>query len=254
MGWASMGKSSRRNSEGSTSNYQRVRRGGNAGAFDKNQNNLDAGAATRFKQTIDDPSVGDRFGFLTVLGTEIRKQGACRHRLVHVQCDCGAAPHVVFLYNLAKGASTRCNVCAKKASGFWRKDFFKYADACPDDAHRRRLLNRLSACKNRCHNPKAKGYSNYGGRGIALYEPWHTDKAAFLRYVLTLDGWDKPHLELDRIDVNKGYEPGNLRFVTRQANSANKRKVQEMQRYIIELEARIRHLEQRPAQSIHDSE
>lgn len=252
MGRPSMGDTSGRNQQRPAENYQRVRRGSDAGSFDKNQRNLGAGAATRFKQTHPDPSVGDRFGQLTVLGSEIRKQGACSQRLVLVQCSCGAAPHTVLLYNLIKGASTRCNTCAKKASGYWRKDFFKYADACPDDEHRRRLLNRLSACKNRCHNPKDRGYSNYGGRGIALYEPWRSDKAAFLRYVLTLDGWDQPNLELDRIDVNKGYEPGNLRFITKQANQANRRKVQEMQRYILELEARVRHLEQRFSQSIHD--
>ena len=247
-----MGGASRGNQQGSSTDYQRVRNRGNAGSFNQNKHNLDAGASTRFKQTVVDPSIGDRFGQLTVLGTEIRIQGACRQRVVQVQCDCGAAPHGVYIHNLFKGASTRCPVCAKKASSFWRKDFFKYADACPDDSHRRRLLNRLSACKNRCHNPKDKGYPNYGGRGIHLFEPWRTDKAAFLRYVLTLSGWDQPRLELDRVDVNKGYEPNNLRFISKQENCNNKRSVQEMQRYILELEARIRHLEQRPPQQVHN--
>jgi hypothetical protein len=151
----------------------------------------------------------------------------------------------VQLYNLLKGASTRCNTCAKKASGYWRKDYFKYAEACPDDAHRRRLLNRLSACKNRCHNSKDRGYPNYGGRGIRVYEPWLSDKAAFLRYVLTLDGWDQPRLDMDRVDVNKGYEPGNLRFVTRKQNSNNKRQMRDLEQRIAELEARLRHSERR---------
>jgi hypothetical protein len=148
---------------------------------------------------------------------------------------------VVQLYNLLKGSSTRCNACAKKAAGYWRKDFFKYAAACPDDAHRRRLLNRLSACKNRCHNPKDKNYPNYGARGIALHEPWRTDKASFLSYVTKLEGWDQPRLDLDRIDVNKGYEPGNLRFVSRRENSLNKRTVRSLEARIAELEARLRH-------------
>lgn len=247
-----MGGASGSDFKGASPDYQRVRRGSNAGAFDKNPANLGAGGATRFKQTIADPSIGSRFGELTVLGTEIHKQGACRMRLVRVQCSCGVGPHFVYLYNLLKGASTRCPACAKKATGFYRKDYFKYADACPDDEHRRRLLNRLSACKTRCHNPKDSAYANYGGRGITLYEPWRVDKAAFLRYVLTLDGWDQPRLELDRINVDKGYEPDNLRFITHKENTQNKRSVQEMQRRILALEARIRHLEQRPKESIHD--
>lgn len=247
-----MGDASGSDFKGASPDYQRVRHGSNAGTFDKNPANLASGEATRFKQTIVDPSIGSRFGQLTLLGVQIRKHGASRQRMAHVQCDCGAAPHFVYIYNLLKGASTRCPTCAKAASGYWRKDFFKYADACPDDAHRRRLLNRLSACKNRCHNPKDSSYANYGGRGITLYEPWCVDKAAFLRYVLTLDGWDQPYLELDRINVDKGYEPDNLRFVTRKENVRNRRCVQEMQQRIIELEARIRHLEQRPKESIHD--
>ena len=187
------------------------------------------------------PSAGDRFGELTVLGVERVQYGACASDRVRVQCSSGAAPHLVSDYTLRKGSSTRCNACAKKASGYWRKDFFQYADACPDDAHRRRLLSRLSACKNRCHNPKDSAFANYGGRGISLYAPWLADKAAFLRYVLTLDGWDQPRLELDRIDVDGDYAPGNLRFATRKQNNGNKRSVRKMQQRILDLEARLRH-------------
>ncbi len=249
-----MGDASRSDRQGSSTDYRRVRRVRDGGPSVSGKTRMERREDGTYVKRHPDPSVGDRFGELIVLGNEIVRHGVCNIRAVKVQCSCGAEPHFVQLYNLLKGASTRCNVCAKKSAGFWRKDFYKYADACPDDDHRRRLLNRLSACKNRCHNPKDRGYPNYGGRGIHLHAPWRTDKAAFLRYVVTLDGWDQPHLELDRIDVNKGYEPGNLRFVTRQINQANQRKVQDMQRYIIELEARVRHLEQRLAQSVHSAE
>jgi hypothetical protein len=56
---------------------------------------------------------------------------------------------------------------------------------------------------------------------------------------MTLDGWDKPELDLDRIDVNKGYEPDNLRFVTRAENQRNRRSVQDMQKLIDELKAEV---------------
>ena len=76
-----------------------------------------------------------------------------------------------------------------------------------------------------------------------MYEPWREDRRAFLKYLVTLEGWDVPVLEIDRIDVNKGYEPDNLRFVTRAKNLDNKRKVRTMQQRIIDLETRVRHLE-----------
>ena len=71
---------------------------------------------------------------------------------------------------------------------------------------------------------------------------------------MSLDGWDQPRLELDRIDVNKGYEPGNLRFISKRDNCNNKRSVQQMQRYIIELEARLRYCVCGAAKSLHGDE
>ena len=59
---------------------------------------------------------------------------------------------------------------------------------------------------------------------------------------MTLDGWDKPKLELDRIDVNKGYEPDNLRFVTRSENQRNRRSMQAMQKLVDELRAEVAEL------------
>jgi hypothetical protein len=50
---------------------------------------------------------------------------------------------------------------------------------------------------------------------------------------------------MDRINVDGHYEPGNIRFVSRSDNLRNKRK-------IADLEARIRYLEQRLAEQVHD--
>ncbi len=130
--------------------------------------------------------------------------------------------------------------------------YFKYADACPDDEHRRRLLGRLAACKTRCHVPTARQYKDYGARGIHVYEPWRSDKRAFLAYIVTLEGWDNPALDLDRIDNDRGYEPGNLRFISRGENSRNKRQIWKMQKRIDELEARIRSCKCGAAAPLHD--
>lgn len=247
-----MGDASRRGSARCKTDCQCGRHKRNAGSFVSDSEQVGRGGATRFKRRIPVPGIGDRFGQLTIVGYEYGAAGGISY--AKAQCSCGAAPHRVSIYNLRKGASTRCNVCAKKASGYWIKNFHKYADVCPDDAHRRRLLNRLSACKNRCHNPKDSGFAHYGGRGVYLYEPWRSDKAAFLNYVMSLEGWDQPRLELDRIDVNKGYEPGNLRFVTRRINAGNKRSVKQMQARILELEARLRHCTCGTAKSVHGAE
>jgi hypothetical protein len=66
--------------------------------------------------------------------------------------------------------------------------YFGYESILPDLYHRRRLLNRISACINRCRNPNDAAYKNYGGRGISVHPPWVADRKEYLRYLITLPG------------------------------------------------------------------
>lgn len=77
---------------------------------------------------------------------------------------------------------------------------------------------------SRCNNPVDCAYENYGGRGIQNLFP---SMYAFFLYVINelhittfsqIDG-----LEIDRIDTNSHYMPGNIRFVTRKVNQNNRR-------------------------------
>jgi hypothetical protein len=115
----------------------------------------------------------------------------------------------------------------------------------PDDGHRCRLLNRLASQIGRCHNPKDKMYKHYGMRGIRVCDQWRQDRRAFLKYVQTLPGWQDPSLDIDRIDNNGNYEPGNIRFSTKSENTSNRRRVED-------LEARIRHFERWTETPIYD--
>lgn len=189
--------------------------------------------------------IGDRVGTLTITGFVLGAHKGTR--AIMMKCDCGADEHLVTsLGNLRSGRTTRCKACAQKTASKWKKEYHRYEAICSDQKHRTRLLNRISACIQRCHNPNAKQFHDYGGRGIQVYEPWRAangpgnrcpGREDFLAYLLTLDGWDNPDLDLDRIDVNKGYEPGNLRFITRSENAFNKRKIGALQQRVRELEA-----------------
>lgn len=203
---------------------------------------LATGATSGARRKRDLPGIGARFGELTVTGYRLGERGGVTG--IEVQCSCGANPHFASLYNLIAGRTTRCNPCAKKQTYYWHKRYKSYADVVEDESHRARLLNRISSCLARCHNPRNKQFHHYGGRGIHVYEPWRTDRRAFLRYLLTLPGWDTPEFELDRADVNRGYEPGNLRFVSRSENMSNRRKVTLMQAEIAALRSRVAELEQ----------
>jgi hypothetical protein len=147
----------------------------------------------------------------------------------------------VYRSNIKRGFSTRCGKCARKKGIETRYEQKGYYAACPDNTHRDRLLDRISAIIVRCTNPRSQTYPDYGGRGITVHPEWIADRVAFLAYLVTLPGWDQPELQLDRRDNNGGYAPGNLRFTTRSENMANKRRI--TAREVVELRRRITALE-----------
>ncbi len=75
----------------------------------------------------------------------------------------------------------------------------------------------------RCENPRHPQYRDYGGRGITVFPAWH-DPAVYVRYVEQVLGpRPAPGYTIDRIDNDRGYEPGNLRWATRSEQNANQR-------------------------------
>jgi hypothetical protein len=83
--------------------------------------------------------------------------------------------------------------------------------------------------KQRCYNKNNPDFIHYGSRGIALYDKWIDDFQKFFDYLEQLPETRKQFelrtgevATLDRIDVNKNYEPNNLRWATRTEQSRNR--------------------------------
>jgi hypothetical protein len=153
------------------------------------------------------PRVGARFGTLLVLdggvGVVSRTQ---------VRCECGRVSSRPTATLRRGGAPCRC-----------RRRVSPYEGVIADQAVRLLWLHRYTGIISRCYDTGHRAYPNYGGRGIRIYRGWRRDRAAFLRYAVTLVGWDNLALDLDRIDNDRGYAPGNLRLCSRSENSRNRR-------------------------------
>lgn len=84
---------------------------------------------------------------------------------------------------------------------------------------RSRVYRIWCAMIQRCKNPKLPHYGRYGGRGIAVCERWANSFEAFLEDMgMPPSGTH----QIDREDNDRGYEPGNCRWVTPTEQARNK--------------------------------
>lgn len=151
--------------------------------------------------------LGKKYGHLTVIEPYGKRINI---PLLKCVCDCGKE-HIVTKYNLLNGAVLSCG-CPQFHSKF------KHGHASNKPT---RLYRIISSMNSRCYCKTHASYPNYGGRGIVICDEWRNNRAAFIEWALT-HGYDD-HLEIDRIDNNKGYSPDNCRFVTPLRNKRNTR-------------------------------
>lgn len=84
--------------------------------------------------------------------------------------------------------------------------------------HKHPSYKSWDAMIQRCTNPKNPRFKDYGGRGITVCLEWR-DFREFYRSM----GARPKGTSIDRIDPNKGYEPGNCRWATAKEQMRNRR-------------------------------
>lgn len=151
---------------------------------------------------------GKTFGRLTV----IERAESDRNGLTQWRCRCSCGSVIVTRsQDLRRGASKSCG-CRTREVTADRNLRHGMAGTRPY-----RIWKNM---KTRCFNPRSKSYSNYGGRGITVCEKWANSFEAFWE---DMGPTYKDGLELDRIDPNGNYEPGNCRWVDKKTQNRNTR-------------------------------
>lgn len=153
---------------------------------------------------------GKIFDLLTVEGYAYSQNG---RRIWKCKCDCGNITYVK-TSNL-KNRNTKSCGCLKDKTK-------------PNKKHNKsnlRLYKIWSMMKQRCKNPNAAKYKNYGGRGIKICKEWEKDFMNFYNWAIN-NGFDenknRKEQSLDRINVNGNYEPSNCRWITQSENCRNR--------------------------------
>ena len=84
-----------------------------------------------------------------------------------------------------------------------------------------RLYKIWQSMKCRCNNSNHPTYKRYGGRGIKACKEWNDSYQVFKEWAL-FHGYNE-NLELERIDVNGGYNPSNCTWITHHEQTLNRR-------------------------------
>lgn len=153
---------------------------------------------------------GHKFGPLRVVG-RTKTYGSPKDKAAKwlCVCDCGGQTirSSVQLTRKVKPPTACCRTCPmhgkNKHGAINTKEYRAWNDM-----------------NQRCTNPKNARFKDYGGRGISVCAEWRASFTEFLSHVgLAPIGWS-----LDRIDNDRGYEPGNVRWVPNGEQQHNRRR------------------------------
>ncbi len=163
---------------------------------------------------------GKTFGKITALSFHSRAEKT-GHAIWLVKCSCGKE-FTVKQNNLSTGHTKSCG-CLKMEKATGNKHSFKHGHGA---GARSSEFNIWVGMKQRCHNPKATGYIQYGGRGIQVCDRWLN---SFENFLADMGLKPSSNHTIERTDTDGDYCPENciwLKAFDQQSNRRNNVKIE----------------------------
>lgn len=161
---------------------------------------------------------GQKFGRLTAIKKHTSRINGRSIVSWICNCDCGGESNVT-ANNLTRGKSKSCGCLAKEtAVEHGRNNNLKHGQNKKGKATSE--YRAWHSMIQRCENPKARGYEDYGGRGIEVCSEWRN---SFEKFFADMGLKSDKSYSLDRKDANKGYSKDNCRWASKTEQSRNVR-------------------------------
>ncbi len=152
--------------------------------------------------------IGIRYGRLLVIEECIERKNG--HVVWVCKCNCkNKTICKVTTSNLKSKHSTSCG-CKRLESVSSHK------------LSNHKLYSIWRGMKQRCYNKKHTRYVDWGGRGIIVCKEWKNNFLSFYNWAIS-NGYGK-NLTIDRENNDGNYNPKNCRWITKKAQSFNRRR------------------------------